>query len=229
MLRFIYLNFPESIADCEVPFAAKGQERQPRQRAQAEARWQRRSFRTALYYPHPLHLCIRSTFSHPHRACTRHELCTIIISYGNRVRSCLSVRRCESVESGRLMAADVWLVGPVGLILGSNGSFGDAWVSLLSLVGTELYRRPHGALLLMLGCCAKWTDPMRESVTDSALCWQALLSLPAARAAGAAAATAASTSALRARNAECSAARALSSHRAANRMSVSCVHRSPAR
>jgi hypothetical protein len=37
------------------------------------------------------------------------------------------------------MAADVWLVGPVGLILGSNGSFGDAWVSLLSLVGTELY------------------------------------------------------------------------------------------
>ena len=45
----------------------------------------------------------------------------------------------ESVESGRLMAADVWLVGPVGLILGSNGSFSDAWVSLLSLVGTELY------------------------------------------------------------------------------------------
>ena len=135
---------------CEVPFAAKGQERQPRQRAQAEARWQRRPFRTALYYPHPLHLCIRSTFSHPHRACTRHELCTIIISYGNRdgnrVRSCLSVRRCESVESGRLMAADVWLVGPVGLILGSNGSFGDAWVSLLSLVGTELYTHWGSAL-----------------------------------------------------------------------------------
>ena len=62
-----------------------------------------------------------------------------MISYGNCVRSCLSVRRRESVESGRLMAADVWLVGPVGLILGSNGSFGDAWVSLLSLVGTELY------------------------------------------------------------------------------------------
>ena len=37
------------------------------------------------------------------------------------------------------MAADVWLVGPVGLILGSNGSFGDAWVSLLSPVGTALY------------------------------------------------------------------------------------------
>ena len=49
---------------CEVPFAAKGQERQPRQRAQAEARWQRRPFCTALYHPHPLHLCIRSTFSH---------------------------------------------------------------------------------------------------------------------------------------------------------------------
>ena len=42
----------------------------------------------------------------------------------------------------------------------------------------------------MLGCCAKWTDPMRESVTDLAAGWQALLSLPAARAAGAAAATA---------------------------------------
>ena len=84
------------------------------------------------------------------------------------------------------------------------------------------------ALLLMLGCCAKWTDPMRESVTDLAAGWQALLSLPAARAAGAAAATAASTPALRAHNAECSAARALSSHRAANRVSVSCARRSSA-
>ena len=84
------------------------------------------------------------------------------------------------------------------------------------------------ALLLMLGCCAKWTDLMRESVTGLASDWQALLSLPAARAAGAAAATAASTSALRARNAECSAARALSSHRAANRVSVSCARRSSA-
>jgi len=45
----------------------------------------------------------------------------------------------ESVVSGRLMAADVWLVGPVGLVLGSNGSFGDAWVSLLSSVGTGSY------------------------------------------------------------------------------------------
>jgi len=45
----------------------------------------------------------------------------------------------ESVESGRLMATDVWLVGPVGLVLGSNGSFGDAWVSLLSLYGTAFY------------------------------------------------------------------------------------------
>ena len=89
-------------------------------------------------------------------------------------------------------------------------------------------RRPRARSCCMLGCCAKWTDPMRESVTDLAAGWQALLSLPAARAAGAAAATAASTSALRARNAECSAARALSSHRAANRVSVSCARRSSA-
>ena len=33
------------------------------------------------------------------------------------------------------MAADVWLVARVGLVSGSNGSFGDAWVSLLSSVG----------------------------------------------------------------------------------------------
>ena len=78
------------------------------------------------------------------------------------------------------------------------------------------------AILLMLGCCAKWTDPMRESVTDLAAGWQALLSLPAARAAGAAAATAASTPALRARNAECSAARALSS----TATTTTCVSRS---
>jgi len=32
------------------------------------------------------------------------------------------------------MATDVWLVARVGLVSGSNGSFGDAWVSLLSLV-----------------------------------------------------------------------------------------------
>ena len=43
------------------------------------------------------------------------------------------------MESGRLMAADVWLVARVGLVSGSNGSFGDAWVSLLSLYGTALY------------------------------------------------------------------------------------------
>ena len=45
----------------------------------------------------------------------------------------------ESLESGRLMAADVWLVGRVGLVSGSNGSFGDAWVSLLSSVGTGFH------------------------------------------------------------------------------------------
>ena len=43
------------------------------------------------------------------------------------------------MESGRLMAADVWLVARVGLVSGSNGSFGDAWVSLLSSVGTALF------------------------------------------------------------------------------------------
>ena len=38
------------------------------------------------------------------------------------------------------MAADVWLVARVGLVSGSDGSFGDAWVFLLlSLYGTALF------------------------------------------------------------------------------------------
>ena len=48
----------ERMQESEVPYAAKGQESQPRQRAQAEARWQRRLACTALYHPHPLHLCM---------------------------------------------------------------------------------------------------------------------------------------------------------------------------
>ena len=42
------------------------------------------------------------------------------------------------------MAADVWLVGPGGLVLRANGSFGDAWVSSKDQIqrDNETARRP---------------------------------------------------------------------------------------
>ena len=66
---------------------------------------------------------------------------------------------------------------------------------------------------------------MRESVTDFSSGSEALLSLPEARAAGLAAATLASMSALRVRVAGGSAARVFSSHHATYHVTVSCACR----
>ena len=81
----------------------------------------------------------------------------------------------ERAESGQLMAADVWLVGPVGLILGSNGSFSDAWVSLYLSNGTVLHRPP----LIAVGCTwAKNTRRRKQSFILSHLIGVMIAALP---------------------------------------------------